>query len=519
MHARQNIVNIHGEKIGEIVLGYKLDEVNQQASSSKDNVVLFSLIVIVIGVIVGAIFGTKMTNTINEMLQLLKESAEGEGDLTKRLTVKGRDEIGELGYWFNEFVEGLEEIIAQVKNGSEQMAGVVDDMRNNFNSIISGIDSQADLVEEEQTKIEQFDFALKLVENNSIKQKEFMEEIQRVVQEMVSAIGEMVENSKIMQDKANKSSAAIEEMGASIEEVSSNIQSTNTLTKEASDITNKGKNIVLQTVDSMKTIAEKIDHIAVVMDELNGRSSEIGEIIGVIEEVADQTNLLALNAAIEAARAGEAGKGFAVVADEIRKLAERTSKATKEIGQMIKNIQSSTSLAVESFEVGKVEVNKGLEMSGKSEEALDDINDRVGQVSNIMDEISLAVQQQAQGTHQIIESVGEMTEIIDQVISTINEQAMQSQNIENMIGNMQELSVETNESVIEQSKQLDVFKNTSDSIHEIANNNKTIMGQLNDIVTSLLSNANNIVDQVRKFKISKDSKKEKINKDKSLVKV
>jgi methyl-accepting chemotaxis protein len=151
----------------------------------------------------------------------------------------------------------------------------------------------------------------------------------------------------------------------------------------------------------MNSIADRVAKTARTIDNLGSRSDQIGAIIGTIEDIADQTNLLALNAAIEAARAGEQGRGFAVVADEVRALAERTTKATKEISTMIKTIQTETKDAVKSMEVGVQEVEKGTMEAARSGEALGKILEQISTVTSQITQIATAAEQQTSTIHEI----------------------------------------------------------------------------------------------------------------------
>jgi len=167
--------------------------------------------------------------------------------------------------------------------------------------------------------------------------------------------------------------SAIEEMSTTILQISQNANVAAESSKKSTELAANGGKIINQTVDGMNKIAAVVRNTTSTINDLANSSDQIGEIVQMIDDIADQTNLLALNAAIEAARAGDQGRGFAVVADEVRKLAERTSKATKEIGSMIRNLQSENVNAIESIEVGNKEVEKGHVLTQKTIQSLDNI--------------------------------------------------------------------------------------------------------------------------------------------------
>jgi methyl-accepting chemotaxis protein len=164
----------------------------------------------------------------------------------------------------------------------------------------------------------------------------------------------------------------------------------------------------------MERIAGRVKDASRTVEDLGTRSEQIGQIIGTIEDIADQTNLLALNAAIEAARAGEQGRGFAVVADEVRALAERTTRATREIGEMIKAIQNETRSAVTAIEEGVSEVEKGTDFSARSGQALEEILIQIVDVTTQVNQISAAAEEQTASTGEMSTNIQQITNIIRQ---------------------------------------------------------------------------------------------------------
>ncbi len=211
----------------------------------------------------------------------------------------------------------------------------------------------------------------------------------------------------------NTVASSSEVLAASTFEISSNCGTVAESSRRANDSAQTGAVVVEKTVDIMARIAERVKDSARTVESLGARGNQIGEIISTIEDIADQTNLLALNAAIEAARAGEQGRGFAVVADEVRALAERTSRATREISQMIKGIQGETRGAVLAMEQGVKEVELGSEEAARSGEAIRTILEQFRTLDCQVGEISAAAEDQTRVTTEISTNVMQITEIIE----------------------------------------------------------------------------------------------------------
>ena len=228
------------------------------------------------------------------------------------------------------------------------------------------------------------------------------------------------------EEVANQTSTlatASEEMSATSGEIARNCSMAADASHHTTDSADAGARVVSETIGGMSVIADRVRQTSVTIEALGTRSEQIGAIIGTIEDIADQTNLLALNAAIEAARAGEQGRGFAVVADEVRALAERTTKATKEIGEMIKAIQNETRSAVNAMEEGVNEVEKGAKSSQQSGNALEEIRVRINEVTMQINQIATAAEEQTATTGEVTSNIQHVIDIVHQTARGAEETA------------------------------------------------------------------------------------------------
>ncbi|OGT99190.1 MAG: hypothetical protein A2X80_05235 [Geobacteraceae bacterium GWB2_52_12] len=223
--------------------------------------------------------------------------------------------------------------------------------------------------------------------------------------------------------QATTVATASEEMSATSGDIAQNCQMAAEGSQRATQSAQNGTGVVESTVAIMTLIADKVQESARTVGNLGERSDQIGAIIGTIEDIADQTNLLALNAAIEAARAGEQGRGFAVVADEVRALAERTTRATREIGEMIKAIQSETKGAVFAMEQGVHQVEQGTEEAAKSGIALREILDQINAVAMQVSQIATAAEEQTATTSEISSNMQQITQVVQDTASGAHQSA------------------------------------------------------------------------------------------------
>ena len=242
----------------------------------------------------------------------------------------------------------------------------------------------------------------------------------------------------------------VSEMAGAVNDVAKIAEEADRISQKAQDDARTGDEAVQKTVAGMKTISDTMENTARVIMGLGKRSQEIGKILEVIEEIADQTNLLALNAAIEAARAGEAGRGFAVVADEVRKLAERSVEATKEIGEVIRLVQAETTDAVETAKVGATHTKEGLLLTDKAGLALRSIIDSVSRSSQLMAKIASSTARQSQASAEVLRTVADMNAATEQVTTAVREQAAGSKQIRQAMENINRITTQVNYATKEQ---------------------------------------------------------------------
>ena len=382
------------------------------------------------------------------------------GNLDARVSIATSDELEKVGQGFNEMMDRLAEMVRNEKAHNERLREAeqaTERSLNEFLRIVSAL-SHGDLTSRGREGDDTLGSVVQSVNRMLDNFASMLTEVKQIglsvsssSTEILAAAEQIAVGSQRQAEEITNTSSAVEEMSASMNQVSRNAEASASAARRALELAEHGDQSVRDTSEAMSRIDSSVQQTAEKMRLLGLRSSEISEIIDLINDIAAQTNLLALNAAIEAAHAGEAGAGFSVVADEIRKLAERSARATKEVGNLIKSIQNETSEALGAMEVGMKEVRGGSELAGQASHALQDISLAVRQSSELIEEISAASEEQARVTSNL---AGAMQTISSITLETSAGAHQTAQTIEGMVGLAERLN-----------KAISQFKVKDDYIH------------------------------------------------------
>jgi len=258
-------------------------------------------------------------------------------------------------------------------------------------------------------------------------------------EELSSSATQQAQSAETQKDQTAQVATAMQEMSSTVLQVSENSNKAAEASRQAAETARRGGAIVEETLSRMRAIADSVSGTAKKMDELGKSSDQIGQIVGVINDIADQTNLLALNAAIEAARAGEQGRGFAVVADEVRKLAERTTTATKEIAGMIKNIQQETKTAVTAMETGTKQVEEGVKSTIQAGGSLKEIIHMAEQVGEMVMQIATAAMEQSSASEEVNQNMEKIAKLVKESADGAQQSAKACQDLSSLAFDLQNM--------------------------------------------------------------------------------
>ncbi len=321
----------------------------------------FAILAVVLAFVMASMVAKTTLTGVNDLVDGFDTILKG--DLTRRVVVESKDEIGQLANHFNTFLDSFLRSVAEFANGTVVVSGTAYTLDRATKQMTAGVEQAA-------------------VQASSV-------------------------------------ATASEQMSGTSLEISRNCVSAAKSSEDANSAAMRGEEVIGETVNVMDRINSIVKKSARIIEGLGSRSDQIGEVINLINDIADQTNLLALNAAIEAARAGEHGRGFAVVADEVRKLAEKTTGATKQIGETIKAMQSEAKEAVLSMESGVKEVEIGAEETRRSGVALKDILVQIKTVSAEIGQIAVASEEQNATTDEIASNIQKISSVMEETARTV----------------------------------------------------------------------------------------------------
>ena len=353
--------------------------------TSRSFVITLFIVGLVFGLAGALVIARMITKPLNDAVEAMHDIAEGEGDLTRRLEVNGKDEIGQLAVAFNTFAAKVHGLVTEVMSSTNQLASAAQELS-----------------------------AVTIQTSNGVSQ-------QQIETEQVAT--------------------AMNEMTSTVQEVANHAAQAASAANEAHDFSLSGKGVVGKSVESIGTLATEISGAADVIKKLQHESENIGTVLDVIRGIAEQTNLLALNAAIEAARAGEQGRGFAVVADEVRTLASRTQQSTQEIHTMIDRLQVGAHEAVNVMSRSQSRATETVDHATEAGEALNSIAEAVTRINDMNMQIASASEEQSAVAEEINQNIVRITDVAmdtsnsaHQIASASEELARLSSQLEKLVG-------------------------------------------------------------------------------------
>ena len=458
------------------------------------------LVVVVVVLIVSIFFSRSITKHLVRILAIMKDIAQGDADLTKRLEVTTKDEIGELAFYFNSFIVKLREIIVNVKGNA---ASVAENSENisvvsvNLNQEsekekveVEKITKDADLIKNTGDEIEG---KVKIQVNSVQNTSDFMREIRKETKGLKEQAGRLTYI-------VDKTSVELEKMSSSMSEITQNSDKIKDLVSNNQQVTMAGKNKIKINQKSIEEVLQNIINFKSLVTEMAKSAERINVVIEIIDDISEQTNLLALNAAIEAARAGEAGRGFSVVADEIRKLAERTSKSTKEITDRIEEITERVNTATREIDNSLNLADKTNKITSESVTVFDEINKGVEIIASSINTVDVLINNQDASNKEVVRSIADVSDITNEVNQGAMKQERSIKQIENAIFKLSELTEDIKNEIQKQGIANKNISTQAANIKYAVDTSTDEVNHLSDVANLLKDGALSLLDILSRFK-------------------
>lgn len=462
------IKDSEGQIIGIWYVGVSKQFLDRLITGFMGKIALAGVLTLVVALTVALVLALRISGRIFKLKEIMEEAENG--DLTRELSINTRDELGMLANSYNRMTANIRGMVSDVIGASGQLAVAAQDFHKNAENLTRATQEVNKAIEE--------------VARGNTEQTHDITEVARGMDRLGEVISTISKGAEAQAQNVDRTSMIIGEMVGGVEEVASSAQYAAQTAEETSQVANQGGKVVEKVVVGMESIKSKVFEAAHKIKDLGEESQHIGEIIQVIDDIAEQTNLLALNAAIEAARAGEHGKGFAVVADEVRKLAERSSKATKEIAELIKKIQRETENAVAAMDEGTNEVETGAGLAIDAGNALRQILENVANTNDEIHKISQTAQNISERSAQVVAAIDGVAQVTEENSGATCQMASNIEVVRESImdiARIAEASAAAAQEVTASSQQMfstsDLIASSSKKVAEMADNLRLLAGK------------------------------------------
>ena len=467
---------------------------------------LFILIIFIIMIVLSAFMFASISTPINMVTKIVKELSGGDGDLTRRAKVLGKDEMAKISSLLNVFLDLLHDDMVKIKSVSGKVAGITEEVTTASERLAASSEEQSASIEEVKSSLDVIsDLSAKMAERGR-SQTEMVEESTNNINDLMEGIDKVTDAVNTMASSVEETSSFIEEMMASIKEVAGRAKEVEEEALSGKNIAQDGYEEVMSLIKKVDSLSNSVDLVGCCIFRLGEKAKQIDEIVSIISEIAEQTNLLALNAAIEAARAGEAGKGFAVVADEVRKLAERSQDATGDIISIIRGIQEEVKNAVHNAEEGKRLSDEGKEAAKRSGDALDRISSSIESIYAAIRDVAHATEEQEAGAKEIERAVGDLLERTEIVRGESERQKEFAKSVQETVIGLSDINEEVSHLIEEEVTDIEEISANMDEIKNVTIKNTEEATRFQEISRELKEEIEKLEAVVGKFKLDMNRK-------------